>query len=191
MAAVKTQPFKFYFIGLLCSKYLQDEPNILTNRTTRNEVLKKLRGQQLVTNIPPWWSIISLWTSHEHKIGGRIIATRGWVVNDRSRSLHPRERGPVSIVQETGWASWFRLEGYGKFLPSLGFEPPLQVIWPSILLSRRMFKPQQYLVFVKVPVSLWRILSLQFNFQSDCEFVLIIPRRISRLLAAWYHGMIF
>jgi len=54
MAAVKTYPFQFYFMRLLCSKYLHDEPNILTNRSTRNEVLKKLRGPQLVTNIPPF-----------------------------------------------------------------------------------------------------------------------------------------
>jgi CheY-like chemotaxis protein len=54
MAAVKTEPFQFYFIGLLCSKYLQDEGNILTNTATGNEVLKKLRGQQLVTNISPF-----------------------------------------------------------------------------------------------------------------------------------------
>ena len=40
------------------------------------------------------------------------------MVNDRSRSLHPQERGPVSIVQDTVWASWYRLEGRGKFPPS-------------------------------------------------------------------------
>jgi len=47
------------------------------------------------------------------QIGSRIIATRGWVVNNRSRPLHPRGRAPLSIVQESGWACWFRLEGYG------------------------------------------------------------------------------
>jgi hypothetical protein len=47
----------------------------------------------------------------------------GWVVNATHRPLHTRERDPVSIVQEAGWATglvWTAAEN----LASTGIRPP-------------------------------------------------------------------
>ena len=47
----------------------------------------------------------------------------GWVVNATSRPLYPRERDPVTIVQEAGWAQGLVWTGWGKSRPPPGFSP--------------------------------------------------------------------
>ena len=47
----------------------------------------------------------------------------GWVVNATPRLLYPRERDPVPIVQEAGWATGPVWTGAENLAPSPGFDP--------------------------------------------------------------------
>jgi len=47
----------------------------------------------------------------------------GWLINDAPWPLCPRERDPVHIVQEAGWALGAGLDGWEKSRTSPGFNP--------------------------------------------------------------------
>ena len=46
----------------------------------------------------------------------------GWVVNASPRPLHPKERGPVSIIHEAGWVPGPVWTGAEKLAPPPGFD---------------------------------------------------------------------
>jgi len=47
----------------------------------------------------------------------------GWLINDAPRPLYPRERDPVHIAQEAGWALGAGLGGWGKSRTPPEFNP--------------------------------------------------------------------
>jgi len=47
----------------------------------------------------------------------------GWLINDAPQPLYPRERDPVHIVQEAGWALGAGLDEWGKSRTPPGFNP--------------------------------------------------------------------
>jgi hypothetical protein len=62
-----------------------------------------------------------------------MMAQREWVVNATPRPLYPRERFPLLVLQETGWAPGPVWRGAENLTPSPGFNPrTVQPVVPSL-----------------------------------------------------------